>query len=57
MVYRRTGGQTVLYLICSTILGEDFARNRVSQAKNLGTWEMCYNFICINLILYEPQQE
>ena len=55
MVYRRTGGQTVLYLICSTILREDFALNGVSHAKDLGTWEMCYNFI--NLILYEPQQE
>ena len=40
----RTGGQTMLYLICTTISRVDHARYEVPYAQELGTciWGPCY---------------
>ena len=51
----RTGGQTMLYLICTTISHVDHARY-VPYAQELGTymWVPCYNLMlcatCLNVI-------
>ena len=41
----RTGGQTILYLVCTTISRVDHARYEVLYAEELGTciWGPCYN--------------
>ena len=39
-----TGGQTMLYLICSMIPNVDLARYGVSRAKDLDIWEMCHKY-------------
>ena len=41
----RTGGQTMLYLVCTTLSRVDHARNKVPYAQESGTciWGPCYN--------------
>ena len=41
----RTGGQTKLYLVCTTISRVDHAHNEIPYAQELGTciWGPCYN--------------
>ena len=45
MDYRPYSGQTMLYLICTTISRVDHARYEVPYAQELGTciWGPCYN--------------
>ena len=41
----RTGGQTMLYLVCTKISRVDHAHHEVPYAQELGTciWGPCYN--------------